>query len=123
MYLLPQEIEVWYVIPAVRREFSRILTEKHKMTFEKAGEILGITKAAVSQYLSNKRAGKMTLCKEVKSEIKRSAEIIVKNNDLAVNEIERILKFVKKKGYVCDICKKYNKGVLPKCQGTPSYEE
>ena len=58
MYSLPQEIEVWYIIPAIRKELARLLTGSYGMTFEKAGELLGVSKAAVSQYLSNKRASK-----------------------------------------------------------------
>jgi uncharacterized protein len=56
MYSLPQEIEVWYVIPAVRRELARILTSKHGLSYEKTGNVLGISKAAISQYQKNKRA-------------------------------------------------------------------
>lgn len=44
MYNLPQEIEVWYIIPAIRREFARVLTEKYNLTYEKTGEILGVSK-------------------------------------------------------------------------------
>ncbi|MEK6820210.1 MAG: transcriptional regulator, partial [Nanoarchaeota archaeon] len=61
MYSLPQEIEVWYLIPAIRKELARILTKKYKLTFEKTGGILGISKAAVSQYLNKKRADKINL--------------------------------------------------------------
>ena len=35
MYLLPQEIEVWYVIPAIRKELSKQLTQNYKMSYEK----------------------------------------------------------------------------------------
>ncbi len=40
MYSLPQEIEVWYIIPAIRKEFARVLVEDHKLTFERVGDIL-----------------------------------------------------------------------------------
>ena len=40
MYLLPQEIEVWYIIPALRKELAKQLTKKHEMSYEKAGNIL-----------------------------------------------------------------------------------
>jgi hypothetical protein len=119
MYSLPQEIEVWYIIPAIRKEFSRILTQKYKLTFEKTGEILGISKAAVSQYLKKKRAVKIKLPKEIKKEIEKSSEIIVKKNNLAVREMLRILKLMRKKGCECNICKKYNKGVMKHCLCNP----
>jgi len=122
MYSLPQEIEVWYIIPAMRKEFSKVLTQKHKLTFEKAGNILGISKAAVSQYLKNKRASKIKLPKDIRKEIENSAAILIKNNKLAVREMMKILKLMKKKGCECGVCKKYNKGILKQCMGKPGQE-
>ena len=90
MYLLPQEIEVWYIIPAIRKELAKLLTGKYKLSYEKAGMILGISKAAVSQYLSNKRANKIKLNLETKKEVAQSAKIIVKNPKLALGEIQRL---------------------------------
>ncbi len=58
MYTLPQEIEVWYIIPAIRKELARCLIQDHKITYEKTGNIMGITKSAISQYIRNKRATK-----------------------------------------------------------------
>jgi len=55
MHILPQEIEVWYIIPAIRRDISKILINDYKISFEKTGNILGISKAAVSQYLIRKK--------------------------------------------------------------------
>lgn len=116
MYLLPQEIEVWYIIPAVRKELSRLLVKKHGLTFEKAGAILGISKAAVSQYLSNKRANKVKLPDVIKKEVEKSAEVVLKDNKRAVKEIERILKEMKRRKCSCDVCKKYNKEILDVCE-------
>lgn len=52
----PQEIEVWYVIPAIRREIAANLVAGG-WTQRKAAKALGITEAAVSQY-SNAKRGK-----------------------------------------------------------------
>ena len=41
MVFLPQELEIWYVLPALRREFALALTQKHKLSQRKAAEILG----------------------------------------------------------------------------------
>ena len=121
MYLLPQEIEVWYIIPAVRKELAKLLTRQYEMSYEKAGKILGISKAAVSQYLSNKRANKIKLSVEVKKEIVKSAKIIVKNQKSVLGEIQRILKYIKDKKCLCDVCKKYNKDILNYCGCDPKY--
>jgi len=121
MYSLPQEIEVWYIIPAIRKELAGILTSEYGMTFEKAGNFLGITKAAVSQYLSKKRASKFKIPKEIKKEIKKSAEIISKHNRSALNEIQRILKLIREKGGGCNVCRKYNPGIIKLCNCKKQY--
>lgn len=116
MYSLPQEIEVWYIIPVIRKEIAKVLTEKHKLTFEKAGKILGIGKAAISQYLSNKRAKKLKLPASVVNEIEKSADIIMNDNKKAVAEIGRILKMIKGKKCSCSLCREYNPEILNYCK-------
>ena len=121
MYLLPQEIEVWYIIPAVRKELAKLLTKKYGLSYEKAGLILGVSKAAVSQYLSNKRANKIKLSPSVKKEVEKSAKIIFKSPKLALIEMQRILKIMKIKKCSCDVCKRYNKDILDYCNCKPQY--
>ena len=116
MYSLPQEIEVWYIIPAIRKEFSKTLVQDRKMTYESVGAILGISKAAVSQYLTDKRANKMKLPPSIVKEIKKSARIVQKSPKRSVAEIERILKIIRDKKIVCEACKKYNPEVLKFCE-------
>jgi len=123
MYSLPQEIEVWYIIPAVRKELARILTRKYKLTFEKTGKILGISKSAISQYLKRKRADKVKFPEKIKKEIEKSAGRIVKNESLALKEMIRILNLIKKSGCSCQACRKYNKGILKLCKTKPIAEE
>ena len=119
MYSLPQEIEVWYIIPAIRREFAKILTRKHKLTLEKAGKILGVSKAAVSQYLNKKRAGLVKIPSGIKEEMNKSADLMIKDERTAVKEIIKILNLMKKSKCSCGICRKYNKGILKQCKGEP----
>ena len=121
MYLLPQEIEVWYIIPAIRKELARLLTREYELSFEKAGEILGVSKAAVSQYLSNKRANKVKLSVGVKKEVAKSAKILSENPRLALGEMQRLLKVMKDSKCSCDVCKKFNKDVLNFCGCEPKY--
>jgi len=122
MYNLPQEIEVWYIIPAIRKELSRILTRKYKMTFEKAGSLIGVSKAAVSQYLKSKRGASIKFPSIVKKEIEKSAKIISKNESLALKEILRILSIMKTTKCSCKVCRKYNKGIINQCGMNPKGE-
>jgi len=115
MYSLPQEIEVWYIIPAIRKEFAKVFVKKHKLSYEKTGEILGISKAAISQYISNKRATKMKLPETVKKQVEKSAKILIKDRKKAPIEIERILKLIRNKKCSCALCKKYNPEIVKLC--------
>jgi predicted transcriptional regulator len=116
MYLLPQEIEVWYIIPAIRKELSRLFVKKYGLTLEKAGSILGISKAAVSQYLSNKRANKLKLNAGIKKELVKSSKIIMEDNKKAIREIQRVLKIMKEKKCECEVCEKYNPEIKGMCK-------
>lgn len=119
MYNLPQEIEVWYIIPAIRKELAKIFIKKYKLTQEKAAKILGVSKAAVCQYMSRKRADKIKFPPRIKKEFEESAKRIIDNNQIVVKEILRLLDVIKKSRCSCHICKKYNKGILKICNMKP----
>jgi len=116
MYSLPQEIEVWYIIPAIRRQLSMCLINDHHVTYERVGKLLGITKAAVSQYLKNKRAAKIELPKDAVEEVCKSCKLIVVEKRTAVHEISRILAFIRKHDLPCKVCDKHENGVLEGCK-------
>ena len=56
--LHPQEIEVLYILPAIRRELT-IEMKKIGLEQKKIAEYLCVTEAAVSQYLNSKRASQL----------------------------------------------------------------
>jgi predicted transcriptional regulator len=121
MYHLPQEIEVWYIIPAIRRELAKQLIKKGLKQREVA-EILGTTEAAVSQYLHKKRAQEIKFPKGMKKDFDLAAKTIMKDNKKVVSEILRLLVLTKQKGISCNMCKKHNKGILHICSGNPIME-
>ncbi len=121
MFKLPQEIEVWYIIPKIRKELSRELIETYNLGYEKTGKALGITKAAVSQYLKDKRGNKLKLSKEMEKEVKISAKKIYENKSNALVEIQSLLKKMKETKCSCDVCKRYNQEVLDYCNCQPRY--
>lgn len=57
----PCELVVKAVLPTIRASIAEELIKKHGMTQKEAAKILGLTTAAVSQYLSEKRATKRNL--------------------------------------------------------------
>jgi uncharacterized protein len=121
MYSLPQEIEVWYIIPKIRKELAKELIKKYNLGYEETGKILGISKAAVALYISGKRANKITLSKEIEKEIKESAKKIYNKESNGLKEIQDILKKMKEKKCSCDVCKIYNKEILNYCNCNPMY--
>lgn len=121
MYLLPQEVEVWYIIPTIRKHLAIQLVKEHNLTLEKTGKIIGVSKAAVSQYIHKKRADKIKINKEMSAEIKNSAEKIAKDETIGLSEILRLVKIAKEKGIACEACKRFNKGILNICHGEKKY--
>ena len=119
MYSLPQEIEVWYIIPAIRKELARIFISKHHLNQVEAAKILGISKSAVSQYFHSKRAQAIDFPRDIKNEIERSASIIIKDNKKVVREILRVIALIKRTRCMCDVCNKYNKGIVGICSMKP----
>lgn len=121
LFRLPQEIEVWYILPKLRKELARELVGEYKLSYERVGNLLGITKAAVSQYLKDKRANKIKLSSKLEKEVKLSAKRIYENKSNALVEIQELLKKMKKSKCACDVCRKYNKEVLEYCNCNPLY--
>ena len=111
---MPQEIEVWYVLPAIRAEMARELAGKG-IKQAKIAEILGLTRAAICQYLKQKRANEIVFDGKIKKEIKKSCSKIIDDKSCAIREIQNICSFIKNSGFLCSIHKKYNE-VCAKCK-------
>lgn len=100
----PQEMEVWYVIPAIRREMVKELL-KRKASQKQAAKLLGLTEAAVSQYLSGKRGTDVKFEPEMKAEIRKSVDSIMKGSEVMA-EMHRITSFCRKRGTLCRLHRK-----------------
>jgi len=116
MKVLPQELEVWYIIPAIRKSLSKCLIKDFEMSYEKVGAILGISKAAVSQYMKNKRATKIKLHDRVDKEIMSSCKNIINKKSPSTDEIQRIIRFIKDKQIPSEVCEKLKEGILNDCE-------
>ena len=78
---MPQEVEVRYILPAIRRELAKILITEHNHSQKEAAQILGLTEAAVSQYRHFKRAKEVDFTDNVVKEIRVSADRIMMDNN------------------------------------------
>ena len=97
----PQEIEVWYILPAIRKELVVVLKERGLNQKEIAG-MLKVTEAAISQYSKHKRGKEITLNQEVKDYIKEASKNII-DAKTAYREIQLISEFIKKSKALCKI--------------------
>jgi predicted transcriptional regulator len=97
----PQEIEYWYVLPAIRKELVIALKEKGINQKEIAG-LLNLTAPAVSQYMQDKRAKDITLPADVKVFIREAALGII-DKESAYHNIQRISSHIKTTKALCRI--------------------
>ena len=111
---MPQEIEVWYIIPAIRREIAKSMIDLG-LTQKQVAKRMGITEAAVSQYLSSKRAKEVVFSNAVLDEIRKSAKTIEKNEKLLMQEMMRLTNLTGVKHIMCDLHKKHDSKMPSNC--------
>lgn len=111
---MPQEIEVWYIIPCLRSEIAKNLISKG-LPQKNIAKILGVTESAVSQYVKNKRASHLELESDIKSEIEKSSERLIKDSNI-ITEMQGICKKIRKTQFLCKVHKQYNKNISKDCR-------
>ncbi len=90
----PCEIISWHVLPAVRREITSYLVNEKKVPRKIVAKKLGLTEAAICQYLKHKRGGTHKFNEKDLGKIKEMAEMVVNSE----------------KGFdkMCVICKEFD---------------
>jgi len=101
-YIMPQELEVWYVLPAIRRELSKALLDLN-LRREQIANILGVSNASISHYLHRKRAKEVDFDEVLIQKIRKSAARIAENEDLYLKEVQELCKFIRKSRRLCQI--------------------
>lgn len=104
----PCEFMVWSGLPVIRREIAASLIKDYQLNQKQTAEKLGVTPAAISQYLSGKRGKIKIIDEKILAEIKKSAGEIFENGESRIlSETCRICKFMRKSGifsFYCDAC-------------------
>jgi predicted transcriptional regulator len=140
--MMPQEVEVWYVLPAVRRELAKVMKtklvdrvgedgrlRKHKITQKEIAKMLGVTEPAITQYLLKKgkrsRGDQVEIPAMMQAEIDKAADEIIaafeasspppKVYETMTREINRILRVMRDEGIMCDIHKQFSVHVGDTC--------
>jgi predicted transcriptional regulator len=108
--LLPCEVAVKSLVPALRSAIARELTQNYGLKQKDVAQLLGVTQTAVSKYTRHVRGTvlKIEEIKEVQPTIK---EIVVSLANGRMSKYELVTKFclaceiVRQKGLMCALCK------------------
>ena len=114
--LMPQELEVWYLLPSLRKELAKLFIKDYAFSQREVSEILGITESAVSQYLKSKRAKKMKFSSMEMGEIKKTAGKIVhdkKNSRIYLYDLSKKLRGSE---CMCIVHRKHDKTLPEDCR-------
>jgi predicted transcriptional regulator len=101
----PCEYVLWNGLPVIRKEITESMITNFGLNQKEVAEKLGITPAAVCQYLSHKRGNIKIDDQELIKEINLSAERILNNTGATVvEETCRICKIFMAKGIFYSAC-------------------
>ena len=104
----PCEFMKWNGLPVIRREIAESMITKYGLTQKETAIRLGVTPAAVCQYVSKKRGKIKIIDQDILNEIDKSAKIIIDNGpNSTVKETCRICKIMRDEGlfhFFCDSC-------------------
>ena len=113
--IMPQEIEVWYLIPALRRELAISFIKDYGLNQKKAAEMLGITNAAISQYINLKRGNEIKFSKNEMESIKKTAGEIIKNPEEVMKKVYHLSTSLRKSKAICGIHLSQDKSISKSC--------
>ena len=115
-FLMPQELEVWYVLPSLRREIARLMIKK-RVPQKDIAAILGVTEPAVTQYKLAKskrsRGDVIEIPDSFMPEIEKSVDVMIqawqgRQPDTYVyqamtKEVNRLIRALRDVGIMCDV--------------------
>ena len=97
---------MWNGLPVIRKEIAESMINNFGLTQKETAEKLGVTPAAVCQYVSKKRGSMEITDGKVLLEIKTSAERIITNgSDNVIPETCRICKMLRSTNVFPAFCK------------------
>jgi predicted transcriptional regulator len=122
--LLPYEIIYRSAVPAIRYLTARRLIEEHDLTQKEAADRLGVTQAAISNYLRRTRAVAININNdiEIESSIGKLTDMLLAGDPCrpeVVEMITNICDYMRKKRMLCNFHRKmdpeYNTGTCHAC--------
>lgn len=109
--LQPQEIEVYYILPALRSELAKAMKQQGKS--QKAiAELFGVSEPAVSQYVHEKRGAEVDFTPAMLKTIRESAKRIADKSTF-IRETQQLLRKAWHEKFVCGVCHDQNGTAIP----------
>ncbi|MBN2127795.1 MAG: transcriptional regulator [Candidatus Diapherotrites archaeon] len=99
----PCELVGWTILPAIRKELTFYLVKEKKIERKKVCEILGLTPAALSQYIKGKRASGVKLSNADKKRIHSLGDYLIKGKKISEKN------FI---SHSCEVCKKMKEKMI-----------
>jgi hypothetical protein len=103
MHYMPQELEVWYILPAIRSQMAKAMLARG-LTQTEIAKKMGVTRGAVSHYIMQKRANALKFNKTLLKAIDKSAAVLAKKGNF-IAQTQKICELVKKEIGICKISK------------------
>ena len=97
----PQEVEVFYILPAIRSRMAAALKEQG-MIQKNIAKLLCVQESTISQYLSSKRAADVKFNAGIDEEIAAAVRKIKTKEDM-IRETQHILQMVKDEKILCKV--------------------
>jgi len=113
--IMPQEVEVWYLLPALRREITRIMIEDYSLNQKEIAKMLGVSEPAISQYVKSKRAGEVKFTKSDLEVIKNSAKKMVNDPKTMMKELYKLSISFRGNKTLCNLHHSKCKGIPENC--------
>jgi predicted transcriptional regulator len=110
--LLPCEVGVKTVLPAIRALMARTIMENHGMKEQQVAEILGLSQSAISRYTTKERGSILTIenVPEVQELIDKMVNLLLYKKPQQTTEVFetfcQICKIIREKGLICELCQK-----------------
>jgi predicted transcriptional regulator len=109
--ILPCEVGVKTVLPAVKAIMAREIVEKHGLNEQQTAQLLGLSQSAVSRYISKERGNLLAVedSAEILALISQMVTFLVKE---PTNKAEILKLFcqtctaIREKGLMCPFCQK-----------------
>ena len=109
--ILPCEVGVKTVLPAVKAIMARQIVEKHGLNEQETGRLLGLSQSAVSRYMSKERGNILPLegATDILALIDQMVISLIKepnNKNQVLTLFCQICQAIRQKGIMCPLCQK-----------------